>query len=164
MADGVLAAAGGNHDRARPLVEDAIDRFERSGGTFEAAMARIELATTLFALGRADVAEREATTAVEQLRELGAEHEATRAERLLEGAIRSGNASSPLLDLTPRERDVLSLITEGLTNRQIAERLVVSEHTVHRHVTNLLRKLDLPSRTAAAALATRLGLPGERRA
>ena len=48
--------------------------------------------------------------------------------------------------MTPRERDVLRLVAEGLTNQQIAERLVVSEHTVHRHVTNILRKLDLPSR------------------
>ena len=58
------------------------------------------------------------------------------------------------------------LLAEGLTNRQIAERLVVSEHTVHRHVTNILRKLDLPSRAAAAAHAVRGGLrcrirPGE---
>ena len=51
------------------------------------------------------------------------------------------------------------LLVEGLTNRQIAERLVVSEHTVHRHVTNILRKLDVPSRTAAAAQAVRAGLP-----
>ena len=162
LAEGLLAAAGGDHDRARPLLEDAIDRFERSGGPFEAALARIELATTALTLGRVDLAEREATTAVERLRELGAEHEAERAQRLLEGAIHSGDAGSPLPELTPREREVLCLITEGLTNRQIAERLVVSEHTVHRHVTNLLRKLDLPSRTAAAALAARLGLLEER--
>jgi DNA-binding NarL/FixJ family response regulator len=45
-----------------------------------------------------------------------------------------------------------------LTNRQIAEQLGVSEHTIHRHVTNILRKLDLPSRTAAAAYAVRSGL------
>jgi DNA-binding NarL/FixJ family response regulator len=64
----------------------------------------------------------------------------------------------PLAQLTPREREVLGLLAEGLTNRRIAERLVVSEHTVHRHVTNLLRKLDLPSRTAAAAHAVRSGL------
>jgi DNA-binding NarL/FixJ family response regulator len=50
------------------------------------------------------------------------------------------------------------LLAEGLTNRQIAGRLVVSEHTVHRHVTNILRKLELPSRTAAAAHAVRFGL------
>lgn len=53
---------------------------------------------------------------------------------------------------------MLALIVEGLTNRQIAERLVVSEHTVHRHVTNILRKLDQPSRTAAATQALRAGL------
>ncbi len=60
--------------------------------------------------------------------------------------------------MTPREREVLRLLAEGLTNRQIASRLVVSEHTVHRHVTNILRKLDVPSRTAAAALAAQAGL------
>jgi len=53
---------------------------------------------------------------------------------------------------------VLRLLAEGLTNRQLAERLVISEHTVHRHVTNILRKLELPSRTAAAAHAARSGL------
>ena len=60
--------------------------------------------------------------------------------------------------MTPREREVLALLAEGLTNREIAVRLVVSEHTVHRHVTNILRKLDVPSRAAAAAHAARAGL------
>jgi RNA polymerase sigma factor (sigma-70 family) len=60
--------------------------------------------------------------------------------------------------LTRREQDVLRLLVDGLTNRQIAERLGVSEHTVNRHVTNILRKLRLPSRAAAAAHAVRSGL------
>ncbi len=158
---GLVAAAGGDHDRARHLFEDATDRFERSGGPFEAAQARIELATTLVALGRTDVAEQEAASAFDQLLELGAEIEAERARRLQAGAVGRGDAGTPL-GLTPREREVLLLITEGLTNRQIAERLVVSEHTVHRHVTNMLRKLGLPSRAAAAALAARLGLLEDR--
>jgi DNA-binding NarL/FixJ family response regulator len=53
---------------------------------------------------------------------------------------------------------VLGLLAQGLTNRQIAERLVVSEHTVHRHVTSILRKLDAPTRTAAAMRALGAGL------
>ena len=53
---------------------------------------------------------------------------------------------------------MLALLALGLTNRQVAERLVLSEHTVHRHVANLLAKLGLPSRAAAAALAARHGL------
>ena len=154
LAEGMLAAAGGDHDRARTLLEDAVDRFQGSGAPFEGAQAKIELASSLVALGRSDVAEREARAALACLLELGARAEAERARRLLDSFV---GPSAPT-ELTPREREVLRLLAEGLTNRQIAERLVVSEHTVHRHVTNILRKLDLPSRTAAAAHAVRSGL------
>jgi ATP/maltotriose-dependent transcriptional regulator MalT len=156
VAEGLLAAAGGDHDRARTLLEDAVDRFERSGGTFEAALARVELATSLVALGRSDGAEREAAAALDRMLELGAVAEAERARRILDASVRGHRW--PLPELTRRERQVLCLLAEGLTNRQIAGRLVVSEHTVHRHVTNILRKLELPSRTAAAAHAVRSGL------
>jgi LuxR family transcriptional regulator, maltose regulon positive regulatory protein len=156
LAEGLLEAACGEHERARTLLEDAVDRFQRSGAPFEASQARIELATSLAALGRTELAEREAATALDRLLELGAETEAERARRLLEASIRAGDDGPPPV-VTRRERDVLGLLAEGLTNRQIAERLVISEHTVHRHVTNILRKLDLPSRTAAAAWAVRSG-------
>jgi DNA-binding NarL/FixJ family response regulator len=151
----MLAGAGGNHERARPLLEDAVDRFGRSGAPFETALARIELATSLLAAGRTDAAEDEAAAALDSLVGLGADTEAGRARRLLDMSV-GGHVSLP--EITKREREVLGLLAEGLTNRQIAERLVLSEHTVHRHVTNILRKLDLPSRTAAAARAVRAGL------
>ena len=61
---------------------------------------------------------------------------------------RSGEAVSVL---TPRELDVLKLVTQGLSNTDIAQRLFLSEHTVHRHLANILRKLGLSSRAAAAA-------------
>ena len=153
LADGVLAAAGGDHEGARPLLEDAVDCFDRIGAPFETAEARIELAGTLVALGRRDEAEREARSALDRMLELGAALGAARARRLVdEGGLVGSRGPT---HLSPREREVLALLTEGLTNRQIAERLVVSEHTIHRHVTNILRKLDLPSRTAAAAYAVR---------
>ena len=60
--------------------------------------------------------------------------------------------------LTPRELDVLTLVAQGLSNPDIARRLTLSEHTVHRHLTNILRKLGLSSRTAQAAAAERAGL------
>jgi len=65
------------------------------------------------------------------------------------------NGDSPL---SSRETEVLRLVAAGLTNREIASSLVLSEHTVHRHVANLLRKLGQSSRAAAAASATRAGL------
>ena len=65
---------------------------------------------------------------------------------------------TPLGGLSRRELEVLDLVAEGLTNRDIAERLVLSEHTINRHVANILRKLGLNSRTAAASLAGRYGL------
>jgi LuxR family maltose regulon positive regulatory protein len=158
LAEGMLAAARGDHSKARTLLEDAVDRFQESGAPFEAAGARLELAASLIALGRTDAAEREATAALECLLELGASAEADRARRLLAACAHDGGGGVALQEVTRREREVLGLLAEGLTNRQIAERLVVSEHTVHRHVTNILRKLDLPSRTAAAAHAVRAGL------
>lgn len=64
------------------------------------------------------------------------------------------NGSSPL---SRRETEVLRLVAAGLSNREIASSLVLSEHTVHRHVANVLRKLSQSSRAAAAARATRAG-------
>jgi DNA-binding NarL/FixJ family response regulator len=62
----------------------------------------------------------------------------------------------PLARLTPHERSVLELIGEGLTNRQIGERLFLAEKTVKNYVSTLFRKLDLKQRTAAAAYAARI--------
>ena len=140
----------------RSLLEDAVDRFCECGAPYETALARIELAKALAALERPDDAAREASAARDALLELGARVDADAAIALLDAGSDSGNGALP--GVTPREREVLTLLAEGLTNRQIAERLVVSEHTVHRHVTNTLRKLDLPSRAAAAAHAVRAGL------
>jgi pimeloyl-ACP methyl ester carboxylesterase/DNA-binding CsgD family transcriptional regulator len=67
----------------------------------------------------------------------------------------ASNGRSPL---TRRETEVLRLVAAGLSNREIASSLVLSEHTVHRHVANILRKLTLSTRAAAAAHATRSGL------
>lgn len=64
------------------------------------------------------------------------------------------NGASPL---SRRETEVLRLVAAGLSNREIASSLVLSEHTVHRHVANVLRKLAQSSRAAAAATATRAG-------
>jgi pimeloyl-ACP methyl ester carboxylesterase/DNA-binding CsgD family transcriptional regulator len=60
--------------------------------------------------------------------------------------------------LSGREREVLALVARGLSDQEIAEQLVVSPHTVHRHVANIRRKLGRPTRTAAVAEAARLGL------
>jgi DNA-binding CsgD family transcriptional regulator len=61
-------------------------------------------------------------------------------------------------DLTARETEILALVATGLSDREIAERLVLSPHTVHRHVANVRTKLGLPTRAAAVAAATQRGL------
>jgi pimeloyl-ACP methyl ester carboxylesterase/DNA-binding CsgD family transcriptional regulator len=61
-------------------------------------------------------------------------------------------------ELSAREREVLGLVARGLSDASIAERLVISPHTVHRHMANILAKLGQPTRAAAAAAAARAGL------
>jgi DNA-binding CsgD family transcriptional regulator len=74
-------------------------------------------------------------------------------------ASRPGPPTGVGLDrLTPREREVLALIGQGHANRDIAAALYISERTARTHVSNILRKLDLTSRTQAAVLANRSGL------
>ncbi|RJF88601.1 alpha/beta fold hydrolase [Oleomonas cavernae] len=79
-------------------------------------------------------------------------------ERHLEPVGRKPRAPDPGI-LTPREREVLALVAEGSSNTHIALQLGLSEHTVKRHVANILLKLDLPTRTAAAGLVARQPAP-----
>ena len=72
--------------------------------------------------------------------------------------VRSGGSSEPaeLQSLTPQERRILELITEGMTNRQIGETLFLAEKTVKNYVTSILSKLGMQRRTQAAVLASQL--------
>lgn len=69
-----------------------------------------------------------------------------------------GPAKQPEDELTPREREVVQLVAEGATNREVAEALFLSEHTVNFHMKNILRKLHLRNRAQAVAYAIRTGL------
>ncbi|MEO9239137.1 MAG: response regulator transcription factor, partial [Jatrophihabitantaceae bacterium] len=71
---------------------------------------------------------------------------------------RRGGDGASGAELTPRERDVLALLVQGRTNRQVARQLYISEKTVSVHVSNLLAKLGVRSRAEAAVLARRDGL------
>jgi DNA-binding NarL/FixJ family response regulator len=156
--------ARGDNDAARRSFEDALDLLAASEARFEAARVRLDLAATLNALGRHDRARREIEAALAGFQELGANGESARAEAMLgklrrtRGTLAPQAVDTPLGELSQRELEVLSLVAEGLTNHDIAQRLVLSEHTVNRHVANILRKLGLPSRAAAASLAGRYGL------
>jgi DNA-binding CsgD family transcriptional regulator len=154
LAHAGLALARGAHEEARRACEDALDRFGEAGVPYDAALARLGLARSLAALGRTTAAEAEARAARDVFAVLGAAHATARADAFLAGAAEG----EPPGDLTPRELEVLRLVAQGLTNAEIAERLYLSPHTVHRHVANARAKLRLPSRAAAVAYAARVGL------
>jgi ATP/maltotriose-dependent transcriptional regulator MalT len=165
LAAGHVAVGRGHADQARQHFEDAVDGFLRSGAPFEVARARLELAHALARLGRAEAAADEARCAVELLSELKAERELARARAVLESVLQPVSAGPPAdgpgpttNPLSRREVEVLRLVADGLTNQGIAERLFVSDHTVHRHLANILNKLSVGSRAAAVARAAREGL------
>jgi ATP/maltotriose-dependent transcriptional regulator MalT len=138
FAEGVVAGASGDQIAARDRFDDAAEQFAAAGAPLEAAQARLGLAEALRALGRTEAAGHERAAARAALAALG-----------------SARRPGPL---TPRELEVLRLVADGLGDRAIAERLTLSEHTVHRHVANIHAKLRCSSRAAAVALAHRRGL------
>lgn len=157
---GQAAAARGRVARATgaeagSLLREAVDLFTRAQMPYEAATARLDLAAAC-AERRPDLAADEARTAWHELRRLPAGHLADVAAALLRSL---GQSAPPARAgggvLTAREEQVLALLGEGLTNREIAERLVVSPKTVEHHVSRLLAKLGLRNRSEAAAHAVR---------
>jgi DNA-binding NarL/FixJ family response regulator len=167
LASGWVAMASDEDDEARRHFEDAVDRFVQSNAPYEVARARVELARALAALDRIDDAALEARRAIDVLTELKAELEISRARLLLDSLPQSTPASDTASrarndsGLTVRELEVLRLVADGLTNQAIAEKLFVSDHTVHRHLANILNKLSVSSRAAAVAQAARRGLLAE---
>jgi DNA-binding CsgD family transcriptional regulator len=137
--------------------EQAAELWRTLGCPFEAALA----------LASAD-AETSLRRSVTELQQLDAPRATARVARMLRErglrdvsvGPRTSTRKNPA-GLTKRELEVLSLLSEGLQNREIASRLFLSEKTVDHHVSAILRKLGVPTRGRAAAEAARLGL-GER--
>jgi ATP/maltotriose-dependent transcriptional regulator MalT len=165
FSQGLVASAERDHERARRDFEDALDLWSRCGAPFEAARVRTELGLTLSRLRRPGEAARELQAAAGAFAALGAELEQERASAALadlgeaEGlAADSAPEAAGRGGLSAREVEVLRLAAEGLTEPEIAERLVVSRHTVHRHMGNIRTKLNQRSKAAAVARAAEQGL------
>jgi DNA-binding NarL/FixJ family response regulator len=138
-------------------LQAALERFAALDLAFEAARARLSLARAI-APEHPHAARAEARTALRDCERLGAAREADVASALLR-ELGAGSRASPRMEgtLTARETEVLRLLAEGLSNAQIAERLVISRRTAEHHVASILAKLGLHSRTEAAAYALRAG-------
>jgi len=148
----VALAAGGN---AIADLEAALELFAQLRMPFEEGEARLKLAR-VFAAGGSALAVDEARQALARFEQLGAARKADEAAALLrslgaEGRTVRRNGG----DLTSREREVLALLGEGLSNAEIATRLVISQKTAGHHVSRIFRKLGLRNRGEAAAYALR---------
>jgi DNA-binding CsgD family transcriptional regulator len=169
LADAELARSEGRHDAA--LWERAATAWDGIGRPYHAAYARWRQAETQARARDRDGAEEAAGAALEAARKLGSRWLAAEVEGLvararlqLEGAegeagpvVAGPDAEAPF-GLTARERQVLALVASGATNREVGERLHMAEKTASVHVSRILAKLDVRSRTEAAAVAHRLGL------
>jgi DNA-binding CsgD family transcriptional regulator len=156
-AAGKVAYASGSPEAAALLRSAAIG-FAQSGVPLAACRARMELARALVAPDRG-LAVTEARSALQAFDRMGATAEADRAAAFLrELGVkgRTGPRDGGLL--SRREQEVLGLVSEGLSNPEIAQRLFISPRTADHHVSNILTKLGVRSRTEAAAYAL-LNLP-----
>lgn len=155
-AAGAAAAILADVDQAPALWLEAVRRYQDAQLPFEEAESRLGLARALEEAGDDTGAAEHAAIAASALASLGAAAALDDAQALHDRL--TGRSADVEHDLTDRELEVLRLVAVGQTNQQIAEELVVSPHTVHRHVANILAKLDQPSRAGAASYAAVNGL------
>jgi ATP/maltotriose-dependent transcriptional regulator MalT len=141
---------GGHDQEALGHARESCHLWSEIGAPYEAARARVLIARALRQLGDEDSAASELGIARRAFAELGAAPAAQEVDRLLRRERPGG--------LTEREVEVLRLVAEGRSNTDIARALVLSQKTVERHLSNIFTKLDVQSRTAAAAYAHEHGL------
>jgi DNA-binding NarL/FixJ family response regulator len=151
QARGAVLLAEGQPRAARTALRETLDAWRELEAPYDAARTRMLLAVACEQLGDADGATLEREAAGRAFAELGA---AIDLEQLAAG--RGGPRDSG--PLSTRETQVLTLVAAGMSNKTIALELVISEKTVARHVSNILAKLGLASRTEATAYAFRHGL------
>jgi ATP/maltotriose-dependent transcriptional regulator MalT len=148
QADGAIALADGHAQAALQPLRLAFDLWERLVAPYDAARVRVLIGRACRALGDEEAARLEHHAARSAFERLGARPE-----------LACLNTPIPAVEhalghpLTTREIEVLRLIANGRTNKEIAETLCLSERTIDRHVSNILSKLDVPSRAAATAYA-----------
>jgi DNA-binding NarL/FixJ family response regulator/predicted negative regulator of RcsB-dependent stress response len=154
LARGRVASAAGDADAAN-ILQQAVNGFARLGLRLEAAQARLELARAL-AVQSPPGAIETARHARNELEALGASREADAAAALMRSLGARGRAGPRSFgSLSRRETEVLRLLGEGLSNREIGDRLFISPKTAEHHVSRIYGKLGLKSRAEAAAYAVR---------
>ncbi|HET8632494.1 MAG TPA: AAA family ATPase [Thermomicrobiales bacterium] len=153
---GELATEAGRHADAAAHLDTALALADACAAPYERALTLLELAELRAAEGKVEEARTLLAEVCAICELLGAKPTLERATAL-ETKLAAAPAPRPF-GLSPRELEVLGLLADGLTDRQIAAALTISPHTAMRHVAGILTKLGVPSRTAAAALAVRHGL------
>ena len=142
-AEGAVALAGGDASTALVRLRDAQRIWHELDVPYEVARSRELIARTCLTLGDVEAGALEQAAARDLFYRLGA------APDLARVSTRAGQSHG----LSDRELEVLRLVASGKSNREIASTLVISEHTVARHLQNIYAKLSLSSRTAATAFA-----------
>ena len=148
LADGDPAGALGHLRRAAAA-------WRQADLPYDLARTTVLVARCCSQLGDQASATLDVDLAVETFMRLGAQHDAVAARKLTAPSRSPGKGVNPLSE---REREVLAQVAAGRTNREIAAALVISEHTVGRHLENIFAKLAVPSRAAAAAYGVERGL------
>jgi DNA-binding CsgD family transcriptional regulator len=148
---GAVELAEGNPQAAAATLRSAFQCLQVVGAPYAAAQARVTLACACQALGDEDGALLEARAARDVFVSLGAAIDVAQIDALASKA--TAAAASASGGLTARELEVLRLVATGKTNKLIATQLCLSEKTVDRHLSNILAKLDVPTRAAATAYA-----------
>ena len=149
---------------AKPAdAQQALAELEKAAAKYELPLLRAAVLSAKAILAAADGDDAHATELMEDAAALydnaGFVHEAVTARRDLQKTRPAASTPhAPNAPLTQREMEVLRLVANGLSEREVADKLFISHHTAHRHLSNIRLKLNAATQAAAVAHAARIGL------